>query len=316
MSVSPRAWRRVVAALTGLFVSLTLASPASAQQSTVDLLSQFQLRIDGPSAVEISRRLSVEAAGDVNGDGRPDMVVGIPTAGPSGTAYVVFGRSSPGTIDLAALGAGGFRIAGDHAIGGDVAGAGDVNGDGLADLVIGAPGAGAGGRAYIVFGKASTSPVDVAALGAGGFRIDGRRGFNFFPLPPPGAFCRGDEVGTSVDGVGDFNGDGRPDVVIAGPGPFAPLALRDPRLRVRRLRQGVDRDGRPGRPSGGGRPAGRRDQRRRGGRRQRRRAAGHRGRDRDLAAGRVVAPRSTSRAAAGSRSSARARVTPWRAWAT
>ncbi len=222
MSVSPRAWRRVVAALTGLFVSLTLASPASAQQSTVDLLSQFQLRIDGPSAVEISRRLSVEAAGDVNGDGRPDVVVGIPTAGPSGTAYVVFGRSAPGTIDLAALGAGGFRIAGDHAIGGDVAGAGDVNGDGLADLVIGAPGAGAGGRAYIVFGKASTSPVDVAALGAGGFRIDGRTGFNFFPLPPPGAFCRGDEVGTSVDGVGDFNGDGRPDVVIAGPGPFAP----------------------------------------------------------------------------------------------
>ena len=80
-------------------------------------------------------------------------------------AYVVFGRSTPGTVDLAALGTGGFRIDGAVEVDGsveDVAGAGDVNGDGLADLVVGS-----GGGAYVVFGKSSTSPVDLSALGAG-----------------------------------------------------------------------------------------------------------------------------------------------------
>jgi hypothetical protein len=123
-------------------------------------------------------------------------------------------------VDLAALGAGGFRIGGAPGLGSDVAGAGDVNGDGLADVVVGAPD-GNRGHAYVVFGTSSPATVDVAALGSAGFRIDAPPG-RFTPVPPPGGTCPGDQVGTSVDAVGDFNGDGRPDVVVAGPSPIGP----------------------------------------------------------------------------------------------
>jgi HYR domain/FG-GAP-like repeat/FG-GAP repeat len=184
-------------------------APIGAAQPTIDLLSEFHLRVDGPVARSLGYPIAVENAGDVNGDGRRDVIVGFRGQ----DAYVVFGRSSPGTVDLAALGTGGFRIDGAVEVDGsveDVAGAGDVNGDGLADLVVGS-----GGGAFVVFGKSSTSPVDLSALGAGGFAIS----------PPPGhstplGTCPGPDIGSSVDGIGDFNGDGRPDVVVAGPGPL------------------------------------------------------------------------------------------------
>ncbi|MBI4585194.1 MAG: FG-GAP repeat protein [Planctomycetes bacterium] len=61
-----------------------------------------------------------------------------------------------------------------------VAGAGDVNGDGLADLLVGAPGASPGGRdgageSYVVFGKPDGAPVELAEVqaGRGGFAIRG-----------------------------------------------------------------------------------------------------------------------------------------------
>ena len=75
-------------------------------------------------------------------------------------------------VDLGNLGTRGFRIDGIGASdysGFSVSGAGDVNGDGLADLIVGAFGAGPGGDAsagesYVVFGKAGGAPVDLAAL--------------------------------------------------------------------------------------------------------------------------------------------------------
>lgn len=182
----------------------------------MDLLTQANVRIDG-AAPNDGAGLDVAPAGDVNGDGIADVIVGAPDAGNagrlfSGSAYVIFGRSSPGTVDLANLGSNGFRIDGatyhPSAEGLSVAGAGDVNGDGLADVIVGFPADGNNGRAnsgsaYVVFGKTSTSTVDLASLGSGGFRIDGANA--------------GDETGFSVAGVGDFNGDGLADVLVGAP---------------------------------------------------------------------------------------------------
>ena len=162
---------------------------------------------------------SVAAAGDVNGDGRPDLVVGAPAlaADRPGVAYVVFGRAQLGTVELDKLGAGGFRIEaaelGDG-LGWAVAGAGDVDGDELADVIVGAPFADPSrrenaGSAYVVFGKESSEPVRLAALGDGGFRIDGVRTARAGEV--------GDSAGRSVGGGGDVNGDGLADVILGAP---------------------------------------------------------------------------------------------------
>ena len=139
---------------------------------------------------------SVSSAGDVNGDGFADLIVGAPRAKSAGgvdyegESYVVFGKASwAGTpsLDLATLdGTNGFRLVGIDA--GDVSGlsvssAGDVNGDGFADLIVGAPdaesagGADSEGESYVVYGKASwagTPSLDLATLdGTNGFRLIG-----------------------------------------------------------------------------------------------------------------------------------------------
>ncbi|MEY5100099.1 MAG: hypothetical protein RJA36_2818 [Pseudomonadota bacterium] len=159
---------------------------------------------------------SVSGAGDVNGDGLADLVVGTPNADPAtradaGRSYVVFGKTSGTAVELSALGSGGFMINGQCASDGSgysVSSAGDVNGDGLADLIIGAKGAdptsgASAGRSYVVYGKTSGTAVELSAVmaGSGGFVINGQ-----------GA---SDQSGFSVSSAGDINGDGLADLIVS-----------------------------------------------------------------------------------------------------
>jgi Ca2+-binding RTX toxin-like protein len=176
-------------------------------------------KLEGAAAFDYAGR-ALASAGDINGDGFADLIVGAPgtdeNGGNAGSAYIVFGKASgfSSSLFLSALdGTAGFRLTG--AAGGDLAGyavasAGDINNDGFDDLLIGAPGTavnGAGsGSAYVVFGKASGfgSALNLSSLNGGnGFRIDGE--------------LAGDGAGFSVASADDVNGDGFADLVIGGP---------------------------------------------------------------------------------------------------
>jgi hypothetical protein len=150
---------------------------------------------------------SVRSAGDVNGDGLADVIVGTPyNSANAGAAYVVFGKKDGGNVDLSNLPAeNGFTFRGlaDEYAGYSVSSAGDVNGDGLADLIVGTAG---GNKSYVIFGKAGITDVQASdlAAGSGGFVIDG--------LADP------DASRYAVSAAGDVNGDGFADLIVGGRG--------------------------------------------------------------------------------------------------
>jgi hypothetical protein len=171
--------------------------------------------INGIAAVDVSG-YSVSNAGDINGDGTDDLIIGANLADPngssSGQSYVVFGSSGfTSTLNLSTLnGSNGFKIngiaAGDQA-GYSVSGAGDVNGDGINDVIIGANRADSNGedagQSYVLFGSRSgfVANFNLSTLnGSNGFKING--------------IAAGDRSGTSVSRAGDINGDGTDDLII------------------------------------------------------------------------------------------------------
>ena len=188
--------------------------------TSIDLLNlgTAGITIYGADAGDNSGR-SVSSAGDVNGDGFDDLLIGANGADASdngktgaGDSYVIFGGSSlPETIDLGNLGAGGITIfgtdGGDHG-GHSLSSAGDVNGDGFDDLLIGANGADASdngktgaGDSYVIFGGSSLpTTIDLAALGTAGITIFGAD--------------VSDGSGFVVSSAGDVNGDGFGDLLI------------------------------------------------------------------------------------------------------
>jgi VCBS repeat-containing protein len=156
---------------------------------------------------------SVSSAGDINGDGFDDMVIGASrNASSSGAAYVIYGTDSHLTtvdLDSVAAGVGGFKInaqASGNLTGYDVSSAGDINGDGFDDILISATnnaeGGTTAGAAYVVFGNAaglSTISLSDVAAGTGGFKILGDTG---------------DSLGKTVSAAGDVNGDGYGDILV------------------------------------------------------------------------------------------------------
>ena len=104
--------------LTALAPGPALAAfPANINLSALDGTNGF--RLSGVAAGDVSGR-AVSTAGDVNGDGVDDLLIGASRADPngcgSGASYVVFGGAgvgSNGNLELSALdGTNGFRLSG------------------------------------------------------------------------------------------------------------------------------------------------------------------------------------------------------------
>jgi hypothetical protein len=208
---------------TPFFQTLQRLSAKSDCPADLDGTNGFQINgIDRPDRAG----WSVSSAGDVNGDGIDDIIIGAPGVDQDGNEhtgeiYVVFGSTnwSLAELDLSSLdGTNGFQINGIDKLddsGWSVSSAGDVNGDGIDDIIIGASGADpngneSAGESYVVFGSTnwSLAELDLSSLdGTNGFQING--------------VDADDRSGSSVSSAGDVNGDGIDDIIIgaifAGP---------------------------------------------------------------------------------------------------
>ena len=144
--------------------------------------------------------VAVDGAGDTDGDGWPDLVVGARNddlgGDDAGAAYLVRGPVGSGLLrdHVTLLGEG----PGDNA-GIAVAGPGDLDGDGLADLAVGARNHDAGGSnagaVYLLFG-----PISSGTLGDEGVKLLGKQS--------------GDLAGRSLAAAGDIDGDGQQDLLV------------------------------------------------------------------------------------------------------
>lgn len=171
------------------FVLLGASAPGITE-SYSDYLPDV-LIIDGVNAGDMAG-FAIAGIGDLNADGIGEILVSAPGMAANGAAdagmgFVLWGVASAlgAGIDLADVvgnGSKGYSIRGQAA--GDMAGwsmssIADMNGDGLADVLIGAPGHDAGGAdagaAYVVWGKGTGNTVQLSAVaaGTGGFAIQG-----------------------------------------------------------------------------------------------------------------------------------------------
>ncbi len=144
---------------------------------------------------------SLSTAGDMNGDGYDDVIIGAhnndEAGNLAGKVYIYLGGASmDGTADLTMTGE-----AASNYFGYSVSSAGDINGDGFGDVIIGAYGNGdngtSAGKVYIYFGGSTLdNTADVTIAGENG----------------------GDSFGWSVAAAGDVNGDGYGDVLVGSSG--------------------------------------------------------------------------------------------------
>jgi len=223
-------------AVTGSAAAFSITSPWTVSGQTDDSLGR-----------------AVAWAGDVNGDGYTDLLVGAPGAGSAtGEVYLYLGNVN-GLADTPALTLTG-ALGGD-AFGTALAGGGDVNGDGYADFLVGAPAASAGaGQVYLFLGGVSIDAT--AALTLTGIARDGLGkvlalagdvngdGYADFLVGLPDAAsgaggaqlfrggaapdgtadliltggAAGDAFGSALAGLGDTNGDGYADFAVGAPG--------------------------------------------------------------------------------------------------
>ncbi|UAJ74007.1 FG-GAP repeat protein [Synechocystis sp. PCC 7339] len=207
-----------------VFGKNNLASNSSINLATLNGSKGFELApIAGSALAEQGGVGSISLAGDLNGDGFGDFIVGLTNdlnAGQTGAAYVVFGGRSLGSSGSFSLnnlnGGNGFTIqdpSSSGIVGYSVTGGGDINGDGYDDLVVSAPSAGNNqgdtkGSVYTLFGGANLGvggSVDLSNLnGSNGFETVGAEANSF--------------AGSFVGGLSDVNGDGFADLGIGAQG--------------------------------------------------------------------------------------------------
>jgi hypothetical protein len=211
-------WNAVVAE-SGSTLTWIVAGRTSAGVTT-RMVTTNELKRDDPRTIDLSRAdakfvgeeghglagESVSGAGDVDGDGHDDLLIGAPFYpdwGGRGAAYLVLGPVT-GTLDLAVADAKlvgeQVRVDDDDIAGSSVSGAGDVDGDGHDDLLVGAyyndEGGNNAGAAYVVLGPV-TGILDLAFADA---KLVGEEGLDY--------------AGSSVSDGGDANGDGRDDLIV------------------------------------------------------------------------------------------------------
>ena len=183
--------------------------------SSTGLTSAPSATLNDPNSISADNGFgySVAGAGDVNGDGYADVIVGAAYASTTlnaagtgnGRAYLYLGSSTGLTnIPSATLNDPNTTPTNDQ-FGTSVAGTGDVNGDGYADVIVGAREAATtpnttgtdNGRAYLYLGS-SSGLVDTPNA----------------TLTDPNTVSTQDYFGISAVGAGDVNGDGYADVII------------------------------------------------------------------------------------------------------
>jgi len=200
---------------------LTLIDPLAGDTNTIDPATTYFV-VGGVNDDNLG--YSVSSAGDINGDGIGDLVIGSPLSDPndqsnSGKTYIVFGKNNfQPTIDPSTL-----YVTPEFVINGvgegnesghSVSNIGDINGDGIDDLAIGAPlsdiNGDNSGAAYVIFGSKESDyfskPLELSNLNTTeGFTIAGGQS--------------GDHAGWAVSSAGDFNGDGIKDILIGATSP-------------------------------------------------------------------------------------------------